>query len=157
MRLFEKHNILTKDELESRYEINLENYNKVINIEALTALEMARQDIIPAVSKYIKLLSECAISKKKLGIPVDCSTEETLVSKLSDGLAHLYGELEALDYKVKRAHEITDALEAAKFYHNEILESMSVIRSLADEMEVYTAKEYWPFPSYGDLLFSIQE
>ncbi len=155
--LFEKHSILTRDELESRYEINLENYNKVINIEALTALEMARQDIIPAVTKYVKMLSECAVTKKQMGISVDCSMEETLVAKLSDALSHLFGELEALDYKIKRAHEITDVLEAARFYHDEVLMSMSTIRGLADEMEVYTAKEYWPFPTYGDLLFSIQE
>ncbi len=155
--LFERQGVLSKSEVMSRYEISLENYNKVINIEALTTLEMARQDIIPAVCKYIKLLSEETVAKKKIGVPVNCGFEETMIPKLSDGVAQLYTKLEQLDREIFRARSIDDTLERARFYHDSVLVTMGEIRAISDEMETHTAKEYWPFPSYGDLLFSIQE
>ena len=155
--LFEKHGILSKGEAFSRYEISLENYSKVLNIEALTMLEMARQDIIPAVSKYVNVLSDGAIAKKQAFRGADCGLEEILVPKLSKALSDLFTELEKLDSEIKLAHETADALERANLYHDTVLARMEKVRALVDGMEVYTAKEYWPFPSYGDLLFSIQE
>ena len=155
--LFEKHGILSKGEAFSRYEISLENYSKVLNIEALTMLEMARQDIIPAVSKYVNVLSDGAIAKKQAFRGVDCGLEAVLVPKLSAALSDLFTELEKLDSEIKLAHETVDALERAKLYHDVVLARMEKVRAIVDDMEVYTAKEYWPFPSYGDLLFSIQE
>ena len=155
--LFEKHGILSKEEAFSRYEISLENYSKVLNIEALTMLEMARQDIIPAVAKYVNVLSDGVVSKKQVSSDVSCALEEMLVPKLSKALSDLFTELEKLDGEIKLAHETADALERANLYHDVVLSRMEKVRALVDGMEVYTAKEYWPVPSYGDLLFSIQE
>ena len=157
IKLFETHGILTRDEVVSRYEIMLENYSKVINIEALTMLEMARQDIIPAVCEYIKLLSDETAAKKPVCASVNCSMEENLISTLSDKLSALFENLEELDKEVHTAHNMSDAQKAAEYYHDTVLARMEKVRGIADYMEVYTAKEYWPFPTYGDLLFSIQE
>ena len=157
LKLFEEHGILTRGETYSRYEINLENYNKVVNIEALTMLEMARQDIIPAVCKYVKMLSDGVVAKKQVGADVCCGFEEMLVPKLSTAVTELYNKLEQLDEEIAQAHEISDALKQAEFYRDAVLKTMEEVRAIADDMEVNTAKEYWPFPSYGDLLFSIQE
>lgn len=157
INLFEKHGILTKDEVVSRYEISLENYCKVINIEALTMLEMGRQDIMPAVCKYIKLLSDETAVKKSIAPGVNCSMEEKLITSLSEKQAQLFEALEELDKENKYAHSIKDAQAAATYCHDTVLSIMNRVREIADYMEVYTAKEYWPFPTYGDLLFSIQE
>lgn len=157
LKLFEEHGILTREETVSRYEIMLENYCKVVNIEALTMLEMVRQDIMPAVTKYIKALSDEVIAKKQIMSNVSCKYEEALIPKLSDGVTALFTKAEKLEDDVKDAHAISDALKQAEFYHDTVLELMGEIRAVADEMETYTAKEYWPFPTYGDLLFSIQE
>ena len=157
IKLFETHGILTRDEVVSRYEIMLENYSKVINIEALTMLEMARQDIIPAVCEYIKLLSDETAAKKLVCASVNCSMEENLISTLSDKLSALFENLEELDKEVHTAHNMSDAQKAAEYYHDTVLARMEKVRGIADYMEVYTAKEYWPFPTYGDLLFSIQD
>ncbi len=156
--LFESHGILTKGEVMSRYEINLENYCKVLNIEALTMLEMGRQDIIPAVYKYIKLLSDGAASKAAIGCDyINCEFEKMMIAKLSAAVEDLYAGLERLDSEIDTAHGMSEILTQAKYYHNVVLDTMESIRKIADEMEEYTPKEYWPFPSYGDLLFSIQE
>ena len=157
IKLFETHGILTRDEVVSRYDIMLENYSKVINIEALTMLEMARQDIIPAVCEYIKLLSDETAAKKLVCASVNCSMEENLISALSDKLSALFENLEELDKEVHTAHNMSGAQKAAEYYHDTVLARMEKVRGIADYMEVYTAKEYWPFPTYGDLLFSIQE
>lgn len=157
IKLFETHGILTRDEVVSRYEIMLENYSKVINIEALTMLEMARQDIIPAVCEYIKLLSDETAAKKLVCASVNCSMEENLISTLSDKLSALFENLEELDKEVHTAHNMSSAQKAAEYYHDTVLARMEKVRGIADYMEIYTAKEYWPFPTYGDLLFSIQE
>ena len=157
IKLFETHGILTRDEVVSRYEIMLENYSKVINIEALTMLEMARQDIIPAVCEYIKLLSDETAAKKLVCASANCSMEEKLISALSDKLSALFENLEELDKEVHTAHNMSGAQKAAEYYHDTVLARMEKVRGIADYMEVYTAKEYWPFPTYGDLLFSIQE
>ena len=117
IKLFETHGILTRDEVVSRYEIMLENYSKVINIEALTMLEMARQDIIPAVCEYIKLLSDETAAKKLVCASVNCSMEENLISTLSDKLSALFENLEELDKEVHTAHNMSDAQKAAEYYH----------------------------------------
>ena len=157
VKLFEKHGILTRDEILSRSEISYENYSKVINIEALTMLEMTRQDIIPAVTKYIKLL--CDEVSVKASVCPDASRvyEEETINTLSSCLEDIYGSINSLDYSVKTAHDIKSAQEKAYFYHDTVLKNMNEVRRIADTMEVHTAKEFWPFPSYGDLLFSIQE
>lgn len=157
IELFEKHGIFTRTEVVSRQEISLDNYSKVINIEALTTLEMGRQDIIPAISRYVKDLSEGAVLRKQFIKDADCKMEDVLVPKLSGILSGLYENLELLEKEIAEAHAVKGALECAKMYHDVVLKRMNDIRCLADEAEKYTAKDYWPFPTYGDLLFSIQE
>ena len=156
INLFIKHGILTKDEMLSRYEINLENYSKAINIEAKTTIEMARRDIAPAVAKYVKDLSDTVIAKKQVG-NITCAFEEQIIPKLSDLEAELYTRVEKLDASVKEALDMPEGQEQATFYHDTVLADMDAVREIADEMEKYTAEEYWPFPTYGDLLFSIQD
>ena len=157
IKLFEKHGILTRDEVLSRSEISYENYSKVINIEALTMLEMARQDIIPAVAKYLKLLCDELSVKSNVCASASRTYEEKTIELLSSCLDEIYCNINKLDELVKAAHDIKSAKDKADFYHDKVLESMNEVRRIADIMEVHTAKEYWPFPSYGDLLFSIQE
>lgn len=157
IKLFEKHGILTRDEVLSRSEISYENYSKVINIEAMTMLEMARQDIIPAVTKYIKLLCDELSVKSSVCASASRTYEENTIKLLSSCLDDIYCNINKLDELVKTAHDIKSAKDKADFYHDKVLESMNEVRRIADTMEVHTAKEYWPFPSYGDLLFSIQE
>lgn len=157
IKLFEKHGILTRDEVLSRSEISYENYSKVINIEALTMLEMARQDIIPAVAKYLKLLCDELSVKSNVCASASRTYEEKTIELLSSCLDEIYCNINNLDELVKAAHDIKSAKDKADFYHDKVLESMNEVRRIADIMEVHTAKEYWPFPSYGDLLFSIQE
>ena len=156
IKLFEDHSILTRGEVFSRYEIALENYSKVLNIEALTMLEMARQDILPAVSKYVKALSDEVVAKNQV-VETNCDFEKEVIIKLSNAMTELYNKLEKLDKDVKIAHETVDAFERACLYRDTVLKGMDCIRTIVDNMEVYTAREYWPFPSYGELLFSIQE
>lgn len=157
IKLFESHGILTADEIVSRYEIALENYNKVIHIEALTMAEMARQDIIPSVTRYIKLLSDELLAKRQISDMIDSSMEESLITMLSDALSSFFVSVESLSSEVSAAQNIDDGLSRAEYYHDVVLERMDEVRSIADKMEMYTAKEYWPFPSYGDLMYSIQE
>ena len=157
IKLFEKHGILTRDEVLSRSEISYENYSKVINIEALTMLEMARQDIIPAVTKYLKLLCDELSVKSSVCASASRTYEEKTIELLSSCLDEIYCNINKLDELVRAAHDIKSAKDKANFYHDKVLESMNEVRRIADIMEVHTAKEYWPFPSYGDLLFSIQE
>lgn len=157
IKLFEKHGILTRDEVLSRSEISYENYSKVINIEALTMLEMVRQDIIPAVTKYLKLLCDELSVKSNVCASASRTYEEKTIELLSSCLDEIYCNINKLDELVRAAHDIKSAKDKADFYHDKVLESMNEVRRIADIMEVHTAKEYWPFPSYGDLLFSIQE
>ena len=156
LTLFEKHHILTRDEARSRYEINLDNYSKVINIEALTLLEMIRRSILPAVEGYVNTLSRTVVYKKQACPDASCDMENRLICRLSNQLSVLFCETEELEQRVGRAKLITDKQEQAECYRDSVLAQMSVIRSIADDMEVYTPKEIWPFPTYGELLFSIQ-
>ena len=156
VELFEKHNVLTKDEMYARYEIGVENYSKVINIEATTMVEMAKRDILPASVKYVQELSETVLAKRQVSANIVCDFEESRIeenSKLIDSMYKALGELES---KLAQAHEMGEGQKQAEFYHDEVLAAMEELRKYADELEQCTAKEYWPFPTYGDLLFSIQ-
>ena len=156
LALFEKHHILSRGEAYSRYEINLDNYSKVINIEALTMLEMVRRDILPAVTGYVKTLSETLLAKKQVCPGVNCGMEESLVYKLSDLTSALLTEAEELERYVTAAKAVENKQQQAEIYRDTVLSKMETVRALADEMEVYTPKDVWPMPTYGDLLFSIQ-
>ena len=155
IKLFEKHGVYTKLELESRKEILLEKYCQTINIEALTLLEMVKKDIIPAICNYSKDLTQGALAKKNLSSDIDVSLETSLVSKISSLSACLSKKTAELDKVLLDAKDIEDSEELAKFYHDTVLSQMNEVRAIADELETIVGKGYWPFPTYTDLLFSV--
>lgn len=151
--LFERQHVLNKEEVLSRYEINMEEYTKIINIEALTMLDMAKKDILPSVSRFTKTLLETISSKKALG--VDASYEEGFVQKISSKLKEAYTALEDLDSKTKTFSEIEDFEKAAFYVRDEIIPAMDALREPCDVMETLTDASEWPFPTYGKLLYGI--
>ena len=155
IKLFEKHGVYTKLELESRKEILLEKYCQTINIEALTMLEMVKKDIIPAICNYSKDLTQGALAKKNLSSDIDVSLETSLISKISSLSACLSKKTAELDKVLLNAKDIEDSEELAKFYHDTVLSQMNEVRAIADELETIVGKGYWPFPTYTDLLFSV--
>jgi len=156
VKLFTSHCVLTETEIKSRYEIVMENYTKVINIEALTMLDMAKKDIMPAVSAYSKTLSDTANSKKALLPNVDCTYELETLKSISRAAANLYAKTGDLEKALLDAKEHADATDLAIYYKDSVIPAMSEMRISADELETLTAKSYWPYPSYGDLLFSVK-
>ena len=156
VKLFTKHNVHTRREMFSRYEIQQEEYGKVINIEALTMIEMARRDIFPAVSAYVQKLVEACNAKKALSASIPCDAELAVIEKLSKLLCCFYNKIEVLEEKVNVAKGIKDVAERALFYGEEVFNAMNELRAVGDEMEVSTAADYWPYPSYGELLYGVR-
>ena len=153
--LFTKHGVLSETEIFSRYEITLENYCKTIDIEAITMLDMARKNILPAVMRYTRYRAETAMAKKTLSPSIGCALEESLVSKLSLRAACLDKKIEALDSLLLGAKEHADLLGCAKYHHDSIFAAMQELRAVADELEAAVDEDVWPFPTYGKILFSI--
>ncbi len=155
IKLFTKHKIFTETEMNSRYEILLENYCKSLNIEALTMIDMSKRNIIPSALNYVKKLSDTANSKAKLSSSISCEPEKTLVSKLSTLLDCLYKKTTALESKIIEAKGYDNIKQQADFYKDNILTAMQELRAVADEIEALVSEDYWPFPTYGQLLFNI--
>lgn len=153
LKLFEKFKVFTHTELESRYEILLEKYAKTINIEALTAIEMSRKEILPAVLEYSKSICDMIASKK--AVSVNSSVEEKLANKLASLTVSFEDAICVLEGKVIDVKDIADALEGAKFYRNEVFAALQSLRAIADELETLVSEKVWPFPTYADLLFRV--
>jgi len=153
--LFTKHNVFSEVEIHSRYEILLENYCKTLSIETLTMIDMVRKDILPSVMKYVKDLTQMALSKKELGMEIPCEPEKNLIHKLSTLSARLYENTNELENKLLEAKSYTDLQAQANYFRDVIIPVMQKVRTVADELEVLTASEYWPFPTYGELLFKV--
>ena len=151
--LFEKFHIFTKTELESREEIIYETYAKTINIEALTMIDMAGKQIVPAVVKYSKSLADTVNAVKAAG--VDASVQVELLKEVSEKLIKMQTALEALKKAEKEAAAIEDAKQQAFFYKDTVKEIMAQLRQPADELEMIVDKEMWPFPTYGELMFEV--
>ncbi len=156
IRLFTSHKVFSECEIHSRLEILLENYCKVLHIEALTMLEMAERDILPAVSAFAKALSEGALAKKGLLADIDCTYEETTVKKISSLSSCMHDRIAALEGALLGAKNIEDIAEQAMYYKDTVFAAMNELRAAGDELEVTVAREYWPYPTYGDLLFSVR-
>ncbi len=154
--LFTSHKIYTEPELRARYEIKLEGYSKVIHIEALTMLDMIWKDILPAISAYTATLSNTVLSKKAVSEAIDCSFETDLLEKISAMTAVAVSKAKKLEEAVMQVKDISDSLELALFYKDTVLTAMNDLRITVDEIETITAAEYWPYPSYGDILFSVK-
>ena len=156
VELFTRHKIYTPVELHSRYEIKLDGYCKVLHIEALTMLDMVWKDILPAVSAYSKKLADTALAKKSLSDSIDCSFETELAAKISTLTAEAVKKTQALEYAVMDVKNIEDTLELARYYKDTVFAAMNELRIVVDELETHTSDEYWPYPSYGDILFSVK-
>ena len=154
VELFTKYGVYTENEMKSHYEIKLETYSKVLNIEALTTLNMARKDILPAVNKYVKQLSESLLNKKQLGIEAGTVLEEELIKKLSALCDRCYEATNKLEEMMDRV-PTEDILTEAEYYKDNILPGMDAVREPADLMEQFCDEDVWPFPTYGKLLFSV--
>ncbi len=156
VQLFVKNKICTKQELEARYEIELEAYVKQLNIEALTMLDMSKKNILPAVSSFVKTLTDTALAKKALSDKIPVSVEENLVFDLSEKLVGFAEKTTELETAVSKAGEYSESnLSLAKYYHDTVLAVMQELRNIGDSMETETASQFWPYPSYTDLLFGV--
>ena len=156
VKMLTSHRIFSPAELHSRYEILLENYSKTVNIEALTMVDMAKKEILPAVEKYTKSLADTLAAKKAAVAGLPCKYETAAVTKLSelsDSIADATDDLEA---EIEKFQAIEDVTEAANDIRDVILGKMDALRAVCDEAETITAKEFWPFPTYSDLLFSVK-
>ncbi len=156
IELFTHHKVYTETELHARYEIKLDNYSKVLHIEAQTMLDMVWKDILPAASAYTKELAETVAAKKAIGGGIDTSYEERLAGHVSVLLASATKKAEALEYALMGVKDITDTLALARYYRDTIFAAMNELRIIVDEMETHCAAKYWPYPSYGDILFSVK-
>ncbi len=153
IEMYEKHKVFTETEMHSRDDIHMESYCKVMNIEALTMLDMAKKQILPAVIKFIKEVSETAVSAKSIGVPADVEVE--LASKLSSLAAELNESIGALEFAVAESHKINEHYKLMFFIRDEIIPTMNSVRAAADELETLVGEEYWPFPTYDALLFNV--
>ena len=155
IKLFETHHIYNEAEMHSRYEILLENYSKVINIEALTMVDMLRKEIIPAVTKFMKDLSDTIISKKSVGLSNSCELERGTLTQVSTLANSLYDQTEKLNSLLRKVNDFNDAYKTADFYKSLVIPAMEEARESADNLELLVGKEYWPIPTYSDLLYRI--
>ena len=154
--LFVKNKICSADEIRARYQIELESYSKQINIEALTMIDMAKKNILPAVTSYVRDLTDTALAKKALSDAIPTSVEEDLITSLSNKLVCFSKKTSELEEAVIKASDYSDDnLKYAKYYRETVFALMQELRAVGDAMETETASEYWPYPSYGELLFGV--
>ena len=156
VKMLTAHKIFSPAELHSRYEILLENYSKTVNIEALTMVDMARKEILPAVEGYTKSLAETLAAKKAAVAGLPCKYETATITKLSELSDKIADATADLDSEIAKFQAIEDVTEAANDIRDVILGKMDALRAVCDEAETITAKEFWPFPTYSDLLFSVK-
>ncbi|HEY8464849.1 MAG TPA: glutamine synthetase III [Bacillota bacterium] len=155
IRLFTKHKVFTATEIHSRYEILMENYCKTINIEALTMLEMVKKEIIPAVCSYMKELSDTAIAKKALASEINCELEKSIVSNLASLSNSLYERTKQLEDSLLGVKSQDPLQQQGEYYRDVVFPAMQALRAVADETETLVGEAYWPYPTYGQLLFSV--
>ena len=155
VKMLTAHKIFSPAELHSRYEILLENYSKTVNIEALTMVDMARKEILPAVEGYTKSLAETLAAKKAAVAGLPCKYETATIAKLSELSDEIADATADLDSEIAKFQAIEDVTEAANDIRDVILGKMDALRAVCDEAETITAKEFWPFPTYSDILFYV--
>ncbi len=154
--LFTSHKVFTLEEFTARHEVRLENYCKIINIEALTMLDMVRKDILPAMSGYSAQLGD-AVAKKIAVLPdADCSYEKDSLKMLTALIGAAHRTVKKLEQDLLTSKSVDDMVELAEFYKSTILDDMRELRIAVDEMETISSAEAWPYPSYGELLFGVR-
>ena len=153
VKVFTKFGVYSEVELHARQEINYENYSKIINIEALTTSDMAKTEILPAVMKFAKDVCDMAASKKAVG--VDPTVEVAMANKVNTLTVSLNEKIDALNAAIVKAQGVSDYAEQAKVYCEEVFVAMQSLRAVADELETIVGEDYWPFPTYDELLFNV--
>ena len=156
MDMLVAHGVYTESELRSRYEIQLENYCKTVRIEALTMVDMARKEILPAVEGYVSDIAAAAAAKKSVDAVLPCGYETKKLRRLSSLVDTIDSRVDALEEKLVRLDTLQDLTEEAAFIRDELIPAMGQLRAAADEAETQTAASCWPFPTYGDLLFGVK-
>ncbi|MBQ6825164.1 MAG: glutamine synthetase III [Clostridia bacterium] len=151
--LFEKHKVLSRTEINSRVDIILENYFKILHIEALTLIEMMNREVVPAITAYTDLLCTAVLNKNSIG-GISTSVERELIARLSAANKEIFNLTNSLKMAVSSAECTADNLERAREYHDNVLKIMADIRKYADSAESVVPSDYWPYPSYSELLFS---
>ena len=154
--LFEKNKIYTRHEINARCDIQLQSYSKAINIEALTMLDMARKDIFPAVSRFVGHMTKGVLAKRQLNLDIPCTAELKLITTLSALLDDFDNYAQQLEAAVDKVHNTkADSLTISRMYCDEVLSVMNKLRDTSDKMEQLTSAQYWPYPSYGRLMFTM--
>ena len=156
IELFTKNEVYTESEIHARYEILLENYYKTINIEALTMISMTKKDIMGAACEYQYSLAEVINAKKATGVAVATAAEEKLLSQAAEMTASLQERLEKLEADVDALDESQEALAIARYYREVIFEDMNSLREVIDALEVVVPSDIWPYPTYGEMLYSVK-
>ncbi len=154
IKIFEKHGVFSRTEINSRVDIILENYTKIIHIEALTLIDMMSREVIPTISQYTDKLCNALINKNKIG-GINSDVERELISRLSAAEREIYSLTNELKMTVATLENTSDVLEKAILYHDKALRLMEDIRKYADSAECVVPSDIWPYPNYGDLLFKI--
>ncbi|MBQ8395246.1 MAG: glutamine synthetase III [Clostridia bacterium] len=155
VQLFTSHKVYTEREMHSRLEILLGSYCNLIDIEAQTMVEMAKKEILPAVSEYSQLLSSTILSKKSVCESLDCTYESEMLTEISDLTAKAYAQVKALEKALDGTKKLDGAAERSVYYKDEVLPVMEQLRAAADGLETVVSADYWPIPTYGDLLFGV--
>ena len=153
--LFTAHKVYTEREMHSRLEIQLQNYCALVNIEAKTMIEMAKKEILPAASKYSQLLSSTISSKKAVSSALDCSYEMEILTDISTRIANAFKYVKKLEYALVSAKKISQVSALSVYYKDRVLPIMEKLRAEADGLETLVSEEYWPIPTYGDLMFGV--
>ena len=156
VEMLTSHKVFTETELKSRCEIMLDNYCKTVVIEANTMVDMARKQILPAVEAYVKEVSKTAVAKKQFAPDASCEYEKKTVTKLSFLMEQILDKTETLEDEIMKVKFISDVKQESYAIRDSILPKMGELRAVADEAETLTADKYWPFPTYGELLFGVK-
>jgi len=156
IKLFTTHNVFSLAELKSRYEVLSENYCKLINIEALTMIDMVQKSILPAVSRYTCTLSDTILAKREVSKSIDTSYEEETLKTISELMSSAYIKVKNLEKALIEQNNSDNVTEHAKYCRNTIFQTMTELRILVDELETLTDSSVWPYPSYGEILYSVK-
>ena len=155
IKLMEDFGVLTKVEMESRYEVEMEHYAKIINIEALTMLEMARKQLLPAVNAYMSEVANTAASKLAVSESISVCSETKTLTKLSDDADAMSDAIDTLQQVVDAAEALTSESEKAVAFHDTVIPAMDALRAAADAAETICGEDYWPLPSYSKMLYYV--
>ena len=155
IQLMEEFGVLTKVEMESRYEVEMEHYSKIINIEALTMLEMARKQLLPAINAYMSEVANTAASKLAVSEAISVRSETKTLTRLSTDADAMSDAIDALQAAVDTAEAMTDESAKAVSFHDDVLPRMDALRAAADDAETICGEDYWPLPSYSKMLYYV--